>query len=133
MDQAWADDESEGGVSGLVLHSECLLSKWGFGDGDEDEGWMDWADANGLPYSRDWDPILRRLVREHLLPVIEQNVVVYDINTSHNPIRAETDRGDNPNITLTPESVTVPYPAVARLIAEIDGWSDEQKARIPNG
>ena len=100
----------------LILRADDLLSKWGFHDGDIPDGFLDYCDEQGLTYPDDWHAILRGLVRTHLLPVLDQDVKVYDIETNHNPIRAEfvdgrevDDYGDNPGIVLTPEYVTVPY------------------------
>jgi len=110
----------------LVLHAECLCSKWGFSDGDTPDALMDYWDAIGVDYNRiDWHAVLRRLVREHLVPAMEtagHAVEVFDIDTIHNPIRASQidgveigpyNRVDAP-FDLRPESVTVPYEAVAR-------------------
>lgn len=109
----------------LRLHSQCLLSKYGFNDGDEPDPWLDWCDEQGIDYNADawnWHAALRRLVREHLLPKLDQTVEVYDIDTIHNPIRASTvdgadidDRADHPDGTLTPEAVEVPYVEVLRI------------------
>ncbi len=114
----------------LTLFSSCLLSKAGFNDGDEPDFWLDWCDEQGIDYNArgwDWHATLRRLVREHLAPKIDQRVVLYDIETIHNPIRAESvegvevdDRGDNPSITLTPESVDVPFSEVLRVAREVE-------------
>jgi hypothetical protein len=101
----------------LTLWSGDLLSKWGFNDGDKPDNLIDWLEADGIDYvSLRWRPVLQRLVREHLLPRLDQDVVVYDIETSHNPIRAESVDGvridscaDNDHIVLTPDHVDVPY------------------------
>ncbi|MGW4388214.1 hypothetical protein [Streptomyces sp. NPDC004685] len=107
----------------LTLFSHCLLSKWGFNDGQAPESWLDWCDTQGI----DWPQLdfpLVALVRQHLLPAIEQDVSVVDIETSHNPIRVESIDGtdvrpvwtgliDEP--PLTPESVDVPMAEVLRL------------------
>jgi hypothetical protein len=113
----------------LWLHSSCLLSKYGFNDGDEPDAWLDWCDANGIDCNAwEWHPILRRLVREHLLPKIDQRIEVYDIETIHNPIRASAvdgvdvdDMRPEAGPQLTPESVGVRYSEVlrvARLVSE---------------
>lgn len=115
----------------LWLHSACLLSKYGFGDGDEPDAWLDWCDEREIDYNApgwDWHATLRRLVREHLLPKLDQRVEVYDIETIHNPIRADTVDGievddvrPEAGPQLTPESVGVPYSEVlriARLVSE---------------
>jgi hypothetical protein len=111
----------------LFLYSECLLSKWGFTDGDEPDFWLDWCDEQGVDYNAwDWHTVLRRLVREHLAPKLDQRVELVDIETIHNPIRAETVDGvevdwyaDQP-ITLTPDHVEIPFPEVLRVAREVE-------------
>jgi hypothetical protein len=112
----------------LLLYSECLLSKWGFNDGDEPDFWLDWCDEQGLDYNArgwDWHATLRRLVREHLAPKLEQRVELVDIETIHNPIRVETVDGvevdwyaDRP-IALTPDHVEIPFSEVLRVVREV--------------
>ena len=104
---------------GMVLSAAGLASKWGFNDGDvPDELWglLDVADPDG---SSDWDwtDILRRMVRERLLPLLP-GVEAYDVETSHNPIR--TDHWGDP-ACYTPRSipdvsVVVPW---SELLAEM--------------
>lgn len=48
-----------------------LLSKFGFNDGD---------------LMKDHDTLVKA-VREHLLPLLDPRVEIYEIGTSHNPIR----------------------------------------------
>lgn len=104
----------------LWLPSDDLLSKYGFGDGDEPDAFWDWRDEHGIEDIA-WHPTLRRLVREHLLPKLDQRVEVYDIETIHNPIRADTvdgievDHRRDQGITLTPDGVEVPYSEVLRI------------------
>lgn len=113
----------------LTLFSEGLCSKWGFNDGDMPDHIRDWCDENGIECrSVDWHAVLRKLVRDHLLPALAEHheVEVYDIGTQHNPIRAtridgqEIDVYKGPSPTLTPEWVTVPADAVARLLRDPD-------------
>lgn len=105
----------------LTLFADCLLSKWGFGDGDVPDAYLDWCDDNGHPYPGDWHTVLRTLVRTRLVPALHQRVEVVDIETSHNPIRAERVdgvdvrdwwRNTDSGMTLTPECVEVPYAEV---------------------
>lgn len=113
----------------LTLISDGLLSKFGFNDGDEPDHWLDWCDEQGIDYNArgwDWHTTLRRLVREHLLPRLDQQVELTDIDTIHNPIRALTVDGveidwyeDYPDGTLTPDSVEVPYDEVLRIAREV--------------
>lgn len=73
----------------VLLASDGLLSKWGFDDGGTPWEWIAyWEDQAGgwcatvPPYP------LADVVRAFLLPVIEQQVEVTEIETSHNPVRA---------------------------------------------
>lgn len=110
----------------LMLSSHCLLSKWGFGDGDLPDHLWDYMDELGWDGAGvDWHPALRLLVRRHLLPVLDQQVEVYDIETSHNPIRVESVDGveidcheSNKHITLTPEHVVVSWEQIETAIRE---------------
>ena len=111
----------------LRLSASGLLSKWGFNDGDEPEAFMDYWDEIGVPYwDTDWRKALRILVRRHLLPELERHhrIVVYDIETSHNPIRAEmldgveVDDHADVKMTLTPEFVEIPYEAVMEAVRQ---------------
>lgn len=113
----------------ITLFSSCLLSKWGFNDGDAPDVWLDYCEARGIDYNAVDFP-LARLVRRHLLPVIEQSVTVVEIETIHNPIRVDTVDGVDvtevwydraPAPALTPESVDVPMSEVARLAREGGG------------
>jgi len=109
----------------LRLHSAGLLSKWGFNDGDAPYDLLDWCDATGTDYPSSWHVTLVGLVKDFLLPVLDQDVEVEIIPTSHNPIRASTVDGadvtrfhylssDPAEPVLTPESVEVPYEEVLR-------------------
>lgn len=118
----------------IRLDTAGLLSKWGFGDGDclDDLLW-DMVDDGTLTLDErragsgiDFEHgVLVRVVREFVLPAIEQTVEVYEIGTIHNPIRASSvngrevdDRGDNP-FTITPEWVEVASSEVARIAREV--------------
>jgi hypothetical protein len=125
----------------LVLISSGLLSKWGFSDGDvldddlyeelQEIGFWeadlrsvgDPAEAFSLS-----DRVLIRLVREYLVPALDQDVEVVEIGSSHNPIRASKVDGvdvegcwlgDQPDPALTPESVVVPTAEVLRVCREM--------------
>lgn len=106
----------------LTLCSQGLLSKWGFNDGDMPEILMDYWDELDIPYPN-WRLALCAIVRRYLLPELAKRheVEVEEIETSHNPIRATVvdgveidDTSGEDEVVLTPELVTVPYPAVAR-------------------
>ncbi len=127
---AGAADQKGVDVDGLWLQSACLLSKYGFGDGDIPNDLMDALEARGLLYSdcEDyWHSALARLVREDLYPVLDQKVELVDIKTNHNPIRALTVDGvdvlDRPrdfrlSIKLTPEAAFVSIGRVIDVLRE---------------
>jgi hypothetical protein len=103
----------------IRLYSDGLLSKWGFGDGDcLDEVLWDRCDELGLRADGDEHAVLIRAVREYLLPALAEHhdVVVFEIDTIHNPIRADTIDGieippfdSSFEMALTPEYVDVPF------------------------
>ena len=109
----------------LHLSSSCLLAKYGFNDGDMPDDLHDWLDeqiGQDAAHAIDWRPVLDALVREFLIPLIEQPIEVVSIDTCHNPIRVDMLHGldvtdlwfnGHPNEgMLTPESVSVPYAVV---------------------
>lgn len=127
----------------LALFSSDLLSKWGFNDGDWPDHLLDWLDECGVDYTEvRWRPLLCELVRTRLLPVLEQRVKILQIETAHNPIRAESVDGVDvtecwynrqPEPTLTPDCVTVPFDVVRSLIwrsrdVDRDGYRAEWSA-----
>ncbi|MFG2328262.1 hypothetical protein ACGFMM_01415 [Streptomyces sp. NPDC048604] len=104
----------------VTLFSSSLLSKWGFSDGDDPGDWLDYCEARGIDYTVLGFPLVA-LVRQYLLPRIEQPITVVEVETIHNPIRAETVNGQDmtetwfgraPEPTLTPEYVEVPMSEV---------------------
>lgn len=107
----------------LTLFADDLCSKFGFNDGDWPEHLHEYWGESGVDHSGiEWHEALRKLVRTHLIPAMEaagHAVEVYDIETVHNPIRArmidgvEYDGYRAPQGDLRPESVTVPYAAIA--------------------
>lgn len=113
----------------LHLAADSLLSKYGFDDGSIPEQVLDYLDALGIPYPENWHSILTALVREYLLPELgrHHNVVVEEIVTSHNPIRARVIDGvpvtTAARFTLTPPYVLVPMDAVVSCMAVRDRTS----------
>lgn len=116
----------------LRLFSDGLLSKWGFGDGDEPDQVWDSLDEQDIDYATfSWHPVLIQIVRRYLLPVLTQEVTVVEIETIHNPIRAETVNGvdvtdgwydsSDSSVRLTPEFVDVPMSEVLRVALEVAG------------
>ncbi|MBC6458405.1 hypothetical protein [Actinomadura sp. HBU206391] len=114
-------------MKALTLRSECLLSKWGFGDGDEPDALLDEMDARGMAYltKEPWHAVLCTLVRAHLLPALDQEVEVVEIETNHNPIRATRVDGIDVEdewykvdaaVRLTPDHVDVPIDVVFETI-----------------
>ena len=68
----------------LHLFTAGLFSKWGFGDGDTPDDFLDWCDAQGIDYPRgNWKSALCLMVRERLVPVLSAEVEVVEISTSH--------------------------------------------------
>ncbi|WP_119728350.1 hypothetical protein [Thermomonospora amylolytica] len=123
-------------MDALVLSSECLLSKWGFWDGAEPDALLDLLDERGMDYPEDWTAVLRRLIREDLIPALDQRVEVVDIETCHNPIRARTVDGVDvvdqwtkvdTDVELTPETVAVP---IARVLQVLEEERPSQRARL---
>lgn len=72
----------------LWLPSDDLLSRWGFNDGDLPEGVSNYAEFVGYSFVSAWKDVLCVLVRQHLIPVLEQRVSMVDAQTAHNPARA---------------------------------------------
>lgn len=123
----------------LTLFSSCLVSKWGFNDGDDPEDWLDYCEAHSIDYN-ELDFPLVALVRRYLLPEIKQRITVVEIETSHNPIRAETVNGQDmtevwfnraPEPTLTPEFVQVPMAAVLQLALDEAGLTEAPRHDPP--
>lgn len=124
----------------LILFSSCLLSKWGFDDGHPFETITEWyheqhgdgpmnhCECPTFDLGVSDHALLRLLVRRHLLPAFEQRVELVEIVTSHNPIRASKVDGldveqcwynRQPEPTLTPDSVEIPYEDVLRAVDEL--------------
>ena len=113
----------------IVLFSSGLLSRHGFDDGDEPDAWLDYCEDRGVTQPPSWRyELLPRLVREHLLPALDQEVEIVIISCNHNSVRASTVDGRNaehewssraePAIRLTPEQVSVPFSAVFAMARE---------------
>ncbi|MFJ3140961.1 hypothetical protein ACIPJM_00615 [Streptomyces halstedii] len=122
----------------LTLFSRDLLSKWGFNDGDDPEDWLDWCDDRGIDHNA-FDFPWAAIVRKHLVPAIEQDLTVVDIETIHNPIRAETvngadvreawyGRAEEP--ALTPDHVDVPMVEVLQLALAEAGLTDPPRSGV---
>lgn len=73
-------------MSLLRLYTSNLFSKWGFNDGDMPSEVYEAVDN---PRDVDWHVVLKRLIRERMLPLLDEKVECYEIDTSHNPIRAD--------------------------------------------
>ena len=86
----------------MIFHTEGLLSKWGFSDGDllDDLIWdagmeevgdflFDKKDEAGSIYGFD-HTVLVLVLLTHVLPVLDQKVETRVIGTIHNPLRATT-------------------------------------------
>jgi hypothetical protein len=123
----------------LTLFSSCLLSKWGFNDGDAPDQWYDYCEGLGVDWTKLEFP-LTALVRKYLVPALEQTVTVCDIETIHNPIRAETVDGQDvtevwfgraPEPTITPAAVDVPMADVLRLALAEEGLTEVPRFTPP--
>ena len=121
----------------LTLFSGDLLSKWGFNDGDDPDDWLDWCEAQGIDYTK-FDFPWAAVVRQHLLPAIEQDVTVVDIETCHNPIRVDTLHGVNVvdywrdnrrnDSLLTPDHVEVPMVEALRIALDEAGLTEPPRS-----
>lgn len=127
----------------VSLFSEDLLSKWGFWDGDIlNEVLWDRALEEGVkPMGGDHHAVLVRAVREYLLPVLDQDVEVYEIVTSHNPIRASSVDGvevddvgdDDQKPAITPDRVDVPVDVLWEWFKETLAAGFEEERRHGSG
>ncbi len=116
-----------------------LLSKWGFQDGDllfdvlYDQGIdLPATSHDDLRRSPEHE-LLISLVRDYVLPAIDQDVDVYEIHTIHNPIRARTvagqrvdDHAEPDESLITPAYVDVPLDIIlerARTLLRMIGTS----------
>jgi hypothetical protein len=111
----------------ILLHSDSLSSKWGFNDGDEPSDFLDWLDdhtegGNAYVSIDTWQTALRTMMRTYLAPLLPNDVKLIDIDTSHNPIRADSISGEDvdwyegpPKVT-PPVQVEVPFEDVRRLV-----------------
>ncbi|MGW9437946.1 hypothetical protein [Streptomyces sp. NPDC055607] len=123
----------------VTLFSRDLLSKWGFNNGEDDEAWLDWCDDQGIDHAALGFP-LTRLVHDYLVPVIDQAVTVVDIETCHNPVRAETVNGVDvtevwygraPEPALTPEHVDISMSTVLTIALEEAGLTEPPRYSPP--
>ncbi len=128
----------------LTLSTSSLLSKWGFNDGSPFEDVEEWFhDSHGAPpmghcncgfsdLGVDDAALLRALVERFVLPALDQRVEIIEVETSHNPVRASKVDGvdvedcwydPHARVTLTPETVEVPYETVIEVAARLGGAS----------
>lgn len=76
-------------MSTYLFRAASLCSRWGFGDGgmlDTDEFNFRLFLGDGIWVS-DHLPLIAA-VRKHLVPLLDSRVVIEEIDTHHNPIRA---------------------------------------------
>ena len=108
----------------IYLWSDSLQSKWGFGDGDIPDSILDHV-GDEVGFALDWHAVLRKLVRKHLLPALEDaghSVEVYDIETNHNPIRAskidgvDVDDYSDRNVPTRLDGVKITWPQIKQAI-----------------
>lgn len=115
-----------------------LLSKWGFGDGDclddflDDNGFGDvWSQERGKIPDEAFGfdhRVLIRVVEAYVLPAVREHhdIEIFRVHTIHNPIRAsKLDGEDVDNYgdwqDLTPPSVEVPAEAILAIAREERG------------
>jgi hypothetical protein len=109
----------------VTLCASCLLSKWGFEDGDLLSFLNDWITC-------DRRAVLVELVKRKLLPALKQQVEFEVIETNHNPIRALTVDGQDVTmwhfeslidcpVKFEPESVEVPGWEVLEFALNLQG------------
>lgn len=123
----------------LTLFSSSLLSKWGFNDGEDPDDWLDYCEAKGIDYTALPFPLIP-LVRTYLLPQIEQDVSLVEVETNHNPIRVDTVEGADvtevwfgraPEPTLTPDHVNIPMSAALNLALAEAGLAEPPRFNPP--
>lgn len=132
------------GGENVAFSTGSLLSKWGFGDGDQlddllyDNGYGDvWeTERLSLPdeaFSFD-HRVLIRCVETFVLPQVREHheITTYRIHTIHNPIRASLIDGEDVDDTsgrwcdLTPPTVEVP-------VAQVLAIAEEERVRHIGG
>jgi len=128
--------EAQAESGSVRLFSDGLLSKWGFGDGDAPDHWLDYRDDHGLPWQH-WHPVLCELVHRFLLPALDQRVEMTQISTAHNPIRATMVDGvniedhwydsDYSGVCLTPEFVDVPFAEVLKVAESVSAQTTREE------
>jgi len=115
----------------MIFHTDSLISKWGFDDGDILENF---AFNNNLEFEYDPDKshsgshsALIKLVCEHILPKLDQEVIVQEISCIHNPIRALTVNGRDASAFwhesfsppfITPATIYIPNEIVLEIVKE---------------
>ena len=70
----------------MIFHTDSLLSKWGFSDGDMLE---DLLYDNNLG-DVDTHTVLIKVVKEMVAPKVKQVLDIYEIPSIHNPIRTNS-------------------------------------------
>jgi hypothetical protein len=113
----------------LRLYTPDLTSKWGFHDGDlllVDARTRELLEATGA----DSHDLLVAIVRELVLPCLDQRIELVDLVTLHNPARAASVDGvplgsygnppdDHPPVEVSPDVVEVPMREVRALAARL--------------
>jgi hypothetical protein len=97
--------------SSVTFHTNGLYSKWGFNDGDL----LDYLFPGLIPEER--HKLLFEIVQVLILPRLDQEVRVFYMPSSHNPVRAERvngtevvwEGGRGTGEPLTPEVIELPF------------------------
>lgn len=115
----------------MIFYTSSLLSKWGFKDGDifDDilyDNFITMPEVTAEPHDREHQALIH-IVKEFILPKLDQKVEVVEICTIHNPIRAKTVDGVNVEdqwydvnhtTKITPEIIVVPDEIVFKILCE---------------
>lgn len=108
----------------ILFDTSGLLSKFGFKDGDIlDDIWFDVEDS-GIEPKIDRHQFLIKVVKELLIPKIDNNIELLEIDTIHNPIRASKVDGidinsfDDNNIIINPKFIEIESELLEKFLVE---------------
>lgn len=108
----------------MKFNTNGLLSKWGFMDGDILEDFMFDSDLCDNDINQSHKSLIKVVV-DHVIPKLDQEVELSQISTIHNPIRAKSVDGKNVNWyrddgdILTPSVVEVSDDVIIEIIKSI--------------
>lgn len=112
------------------FYTNGLCSKFGFNDGDLLEDVIeDLNDGVFIPALN--HRVLAAVVKEFVIPKLDQNVEIMEVETIHNPIRVSKINGveltyNQGDPTLTPEYIDVSKDAIIKIVTrESHSMEDE--------